>query len=91
MKLADVEVLSFSGGWQSSALAWMHVRGELPQARHFAAVTADTGDERPQTYDYWRLMSWEFIKSGIQWLEAEPPTVSIRFRTLSIRAELAVS
>ena len=75
MKLADVEVLSFSGGWQSSALAWMYVRGELPQARHFAAVTADTGDERPQTYDYWRLMSWEFIKSGIQWLEADGPKI----------------
>lgn len=73
--MEDVGVLSFSGGWQSSVIAWMCIRREIELPHHFAIVTADTGDERKQTYDYWRMMSWEFIKAGLHWIEAPGPKI----------------
>lgn len=53
---AKVEVLSFGGGVQTTALAILVVRGEVDCD---AIVFADTGGERPETYEHIaRFGSW---------------------------------
>lgn len=46
--------LSYGGGVNSTALAILLMRGELPQYEPWRIVFADTGEERPETYAYIR-------------------------------------
>ena len=70
------QALSFSGGWQSSVLAWMAIRGEIVLPRYFLIGTADTGDERQRTYDYIETVSSEAKKTGIAHIIAPGPKIT---------------
>lgn len=63
---AKLRVLSLGGGVQSTVLALMSARGELP--RLDAAIFSDTGDEKRATY------------RPLDWLETQLPFPLIRVR-----------
>lgn len=61
-----LRVLSLGGGWQSSTLALMSARGDLPPLD--MAIFADTGGESRAVYEY------------LDWLEGQVPFPLIRAR-----------
>lgn len=59
-----LRVLSLGGGTQSSALALMSARGELPKLDH--VIFADTQNELPETYNFIQnILQPELAASGI--------------------------
>ncbi len=62
--------LSYGGGVNSTALAILLANGRIPQYEPWRIIFADTGEERPETY--------EFIeKHFIPWLEKHGKTLEI--------------
>lgn len=67
-----LQVLSFSGGKQSSALLWMVLLGKLDIDKDkFVVLNADPGMERSETYKYVRKLKIECEKSGIYFKTVE--------------------
>lgn len=58
-----IDVLSFSGGKQSSMLAWMAIRGEIP--RPDVIMSANPGMEGQAALDYVAMIQEEARKVGI--------------------------
>lgn len=77
----SVDVVAFSGGVQSSVLAWMAIRGDITVPRYskesklFALVTADTGDERKRTYENLDTLARAAKEAGITHLVAPGPKI----------------
>jgi len=63
---ADLDVLSYGMGTQSSAIALMSAAGLLP--RLDAVIAADTGGELPETYEYARYVEQIVVDAGIPFL-----------------------
>jgi len=49
---SDQYWLSYGGGVNSTALAILLARGELPKYAGWRVVFSDTGDEKPETYEF---------------------------------------
>lgn len=60
---ADLDVLSYGMGTQSSAIALMSAAGQLP--RLDAVVMADTGGELPEVYEYASYVAGVLGEAGI--------------------------
>jgi hypothetical protein len=58
-----LKVLSLGGGTQSCALALMSAAGDLPKLDH--VIFADTGGERPETYEYLEYLRKPLADAGI--------------------------
>lgn len=58
-----INVLNFSGGKQSSMLAWLAIRGEIP--RPDLIMSANPGMEGQSTLDYVAMIQEEARKVGI--------------------------
>ena len=76
---ADVSVMSFGGGVQSSAIAWLAIkrdprllavtRGTLPDVWIFA----DTGDEPEEVYRHTERMRAEIVAAGFEFVTVGRP------------------
>lgn len=78
--------LSYGGGVNSTALAVLLARGDLPQYEPWRIVFADTGEEKPETYAYIRdhFEPW-LAKHGKTLETVRPPeTVLERWERLRV-------
>jgi len=70
----SLTVLNFSGGTQSSCLAWMVIRGEIEvDLDRFVIMTADPGMENSHTYEYNEMIGEECKAAGIECYKASGP------------------
>jgi len=69
--------LSYGGGVNSTALAILLCEGKLPQYTPFRVVFSDTGDEKPQTYDYIREVFTPYLELHGITLETVKPSETV--------------
>lgn len=72
--------LSYGGGVNSTALAILLVRGDLPQYEPWRIVFSDTGEEKPETYAYIENHFAPWLERHGKTLETVGPTESVLAR-----------
>ena len=77
--------LSYGGGVNSTALAVLLARGELPQYTPWRIVFADTGEERPETYAYIRDHFEPWLAKYGKRLEIVKPNETVLERWFRLR------
>ncbi|GKS96763.1 hypothetical protein [Acidovorax sp. SUPP2825] len=77
--------LSYGGGVNSTALAVLLARGALPQYAGWRVVFSDTGDERPETYDYIERHFGPWLASVGKVLEVVKPKETVLERWERLR------
>jgi hypothetical protein len=69
--------LSYGGGVNSTALAILLCEGKLPKYEPWRIVFSDTGDEKPQTYDYIKNVFSAYLAKHGKTLEIVRPTETV--------------
>ncbi len=77
--------LSYGGGVNSTALAILLVQGKFPQYEHWRIVFSDTGDEKPQTYDYIKNVFIPYLEANGKTLEVVKPKETVLQRWERLR------
>jgi 3'-phosphoadenosine 5'-phosphosulfate sulfotransferase (PAPS reductase)/FAD synthetase len=77
--------LSYGGGVNSTALAVLMLRGAFPQYVPWRILFADTGDERPETYEYIREHFIPYLQLHGKELEICYPTETVLDRWERLR------
>ena len=72
--------LSYGGGVNSTALAVLLVRGQLPQYMPWRIVFSDTGEEKLETYSYIRDSFEPWLARHGKTLEVVRPSESVLAR-----------
>jgi 3'-phosphoadenosine 5'-phosphosulfate sulfotransferase (PAPS reductase)/FAD synthetase len=72
----ELRILSFGGGVQTTALAILVAQGKV---KADAVVFADTGAERPGTYDYMNSYTKPLLKeSGVEFVTVRKVSIPSR-------------
>jgi hypothetical protein len=77
--------LSYGGGVNSTALAVLLVNGRFHEFENWRIVFSDTGEEKPETYDYIRDVFEPWLKRNGKTLEVVRPAESVLERWERLR------
>lgn len=77
--------LSYGGGVNSTALAVLLVRGRLPEYKNWRVIFSDTGNEKPETYQYIKNHFSPWLAENGRELEIVAPLESVLERWERLR------